>query len=92
MKTLEGGVEGEECEVLGACLEEGGRRFFFFFFLFILYIREGLMKKGELEGMSRREVQKHTTRQQRFSRGGKRGGLLLVGLWVVWEVVVVVGC
>ena len=53
-------------------------------------MRVGLLKKGEHEGIRRREVRKRTIRHLRFGGGGGRGGLLDLELLVVGGVVVVV--
>ena len=53
-------------------------------------MRVGLEKKGEQEGIRRRDLRKRTTRHLRFGGGGGRGGLLITGLLCVDGVVVVV--
>ena len=56
----------------GGVWEDGGRGFFFFFLSF-LYMRVGFWKKGEQEGIRRRELRKRTTHHLRFGGGGGRG-------------------
>jgi hypothetical protein len=48
----------------------------FFLSKFFLYIREGLLKYRDEEGIRRRDVFRRTTRQLRFAGGGGSGGFV----------------
>ena len=55
-------------------------------------MRDGLLKKGDVEGIRKRDLRRRTTRHVRFGGGGGRGDLLLVLVFLGSGVVVLGVC